>query len=603
MTLLYADLPERVEPERPDRRRLEALAMLLAGAGAAVAGVGVVEPLLRSRRGPDDEWALSREAPAESIASGVERLVAPVSDAPVLVGPAREFQYAPVDLTDEASAIVNSVPDPAPLPGTGAAPRLVVTQPAPMEIEPIAPVTTVPPATSTTTAVAPATTVPSTTVPTTTVPTTAPTTTVPPPPSPSVAMQQLALTAGFTLTAAMSQTLADTGLEGWVDSQLEVDSVPDPGVDDALVGFDLLDADPNALTAAGLGPVALSQVRWATFVRMIVGERQVHEQVSGLWREFFAVHGDPADLVGLEQTIRRHALGPYVELLTSVLATPAIRRAYALPDRATADDLIDSGFVRDLLERFTLGDSELFDEAEIEGLAIDLASSTAAARTKLAELCSRPETAHHIGGAVVARFLGSPVPAVSGRAHEVFASSGNIGAVVRATLVEGLDHADADRTRSGELWLRAALRSVAGDVVVGGEWNADDPGSIAGMLRALGAEPGTGVSDDDADWETSTAIQARWVVARRLVGGSGVGASVDLGGLVPDPPLPAAVLLDGLFDRLGSHQDDHEREALLIYLGVEHDDLITTIDLGTIADLAALVLSFPRFQRRSGGRS
>ncbi len=608
MTLLYADLPEQSEPERPDRRRLEALAVLLAGAGAAVAGFGVVEPLLRSRRRPGDEWTSPRESPVESTAPGIERVVAPAVDTPMLVGPATEMQYPPIDLTEGAATIVNSVPDPAPLPGAGVEPRLVVTRPAPVEIKPITPVTTVAPTPSTTTTPVPASTVPTTTVPTaaptTTAPTTtAPTTTIPTPSSPSVAVQQLALTAGFTLTTAMSQALTETGLEGWVDSQLEVDSVPDPGVNEALIGFDLLDADPVELAAAGLGPVALSQVRWAAFVRMLVGERQVHDQISGLWREFFAVHGDAADLVGLEQTIRRHALGPYVDLLTSVLATPLIRRAYALPDDATADDLIDSGFVRDLLERFTLGDSEVFDEDEIEGLAIDLAAGTAVANSRLAELCGRPETAAHIGGAVVSRFLGSRMPAVSSRAHEVFASSGDIGAVVRATLLEGVGHADADRTRSGELWLRAALRSVVGDVVVGGQWNGDDPGSIAGMLRTLGAEPGTGVSDDDADWETSTAIQARWVVARRLVGDSGVGASVDLAGFAPEPPLPAAHLLDGLFERLGTQQDDHEREALLIYLGVEHDELIASVDPGAAADLAALVLSFPRFQRRSGGNS
>jgi uncharacterized protein (DUF1800 family) len=445
---------------------------------------------------------------------------------------------------------------------------------------------------------------PFTVPPTSTVPSTVPpTSTVPPPSGPAPAVRRLALVAGFNLTTEMSRSLTDTGLEGWVEAQLRPDSVADPIVDDALIGFDLLDTDPTELSAAGLGPTALSQIRWAGFVRMLAGERQVLDQMTTLWREFFAVHGEAADLVGLEQTIRRHALGPYAELLQAVLATSAVQGAFALTDGTTTEDLVDSNLAREVLERFTLGSADLFDDAHIEPLAADLAGDAATSSFAVAELCRRHETGRHIATIVGRYFLGQNISeAVVERAETVYAASGgDVGAVVRAVLLGGVGAPGSERTRSGELWLLGALRAIGAEVLIGGEWNPDDPGSLPGMLRTLGAEPGTGVANDDSEWETPAAIKARWTVARRLVGG-GVGVSVDLAGLAPDSPLPAAAVIAGISESLRLVLTERESEALLDYLGIDSDDSVGVLDPATVADLVALVISFPSFQKRDGGR-
>jgi len=602
MSLLYADLPEKaVAPEDLDRRRVEALIGLAAAIGAGVAGVGVVKNLLRSHRGEGHGWAAASGPLSVPMSTGVERVVAPVSDAPLLIGPVSEARFEPIDENEAALATVDSIPDPAPLPSTGTTPRTVDALPARIELDPIAPVDVAPPSTT-----PPTSTVPPTAPPTATVPTTAPpTTTVPPPSGPAPAVRRLALVAGFNLTTEMSRSLTHTGLGGWVEAQLRPDSVADPIVDDALIGFDLLDTDPTELSAGGLGPTALSQIRWAGFVRMLAGERQVLEQMTALWREFFAVHGEAADLVGLEQTIRRHALGPYADLLHAVLSTSALQEAFALGDGATTEDLVDSSLAREVLERFTLGSADLFDEAHLEPLAGDLAGDAATSSLAVAELCRRHETGRHIATIVARYFLGQNISdAVVERAETVYAASGGeIGAVVRAVLLDGVGAPGSERTRSGELWLHGALRAVGAEVLIGGEWNAEDPGSLPGMLRTLGAEPGTCVANDDSDWETPAAIKARWTVARHLVGGGGVGVSVDLAGLAPDAPLPAATMIARISERLGLLLTEREGEALLDYLGLDSDDSVGVLDPATVADLVALVISFPSFQKRDGGRS
>jgi len=607
MSLLYADLPEKAtSPERPDRRRVETLIGLAAAIGGGVAGVGVVNSLLRNRRGDGDGWAAASRPVLESMPTGVERVVAPVFDEPLLIGPVSEAKFEPIDKGEAALAAVDSIPDPAPLPGTGTTPRPVDALPAPIELEPIAPVDVAPPSTVPPTGTPPTSTVPGTVPPTTTAPTTTtPPTTAPPTAGPAPVVRQLALTAGFNLTSEMSRSLTEMGLEGWVEAQLQPESVADPIVDDALIGFDLLDADPSELSAGGLGPTALSQIRWAGFVRMLAGERQVLDQMTALWREFFAVHGEAADLVGLEQTVRRHALGPYADLLQAVLATSAVQSAFGLADGASTEDLVDSSLAREVLERFTLGSADLFDDAHIEPLAADLAGDAVTSGLAVAELCRRHETGRHVATIVGRHFLGRNISSAAVESAEAVyaASGGDIGAVVRAVLLGGVGAHEFGRTRSGELWLHGALRAIGAEVLIGGEWNADDPGSLPGMLRTLGAEPGTGVTNDDSDWETPAAIKARWTVAWHLVGGGGAGVSVDLAGLAPDSPLPATAVISGISERLGLLLAERESDALLNYLGVDGGDSVGVLDPATVADLAALVISFPSFQKRDGGRS
>ncbi len=593
MSLLYADLPERVEVTAPERGRLELVAGVVATLGVGLAGSTVLGDLLRSGGGGPAQASPTFGTPPPDF-TGVERVVAPEVGAPTLLGPIEEINFPPADEVAAEEATVGPI-TPAPLPDAGTPPIVVAPADPPAAAEPAAPIVLQPiepveatPADG-----------PTTTQPPTTEPPAPPTTLAPAEPAPE--LRQLVQTAGFTLTPQSDEVLRAGGLEGWLAAQLQPDTIPDPLVADALGSFDLLDTPPAELRATGLGPRALTQVRWASFIRSFVGERQILEHVAGVWREQFAVAAPPADLVGLEQIIRPRALGLYSDLVAAALETSAFRVAFDLSEGSTADDFIDSSFARVILERLTLGSPDVFTEADVMAVANSLGPGGTEIRATVARLCAQPETADAVSRRLATHFLG-PVAAERVTEHGAAAylsSGGSIAAVVHAILANGVPHAAGDRTHRGDGWLCAALRACGAEIAVGGTWDGADSTSIAGLLRLLDAEPGTGKETEDAGWETPAAVQARWTAARRLVGEGGAGVSMDLTGLTPALPLPADLLVDELGAALGVALTDGERGALRHYLGVEADTVVDHLDDEDRRDLVALVLSFPTFQRRS----
>ncbi len=601
MTLLYADLPERPEPPA-ERSRVELMLGVVATVGAATVGARVVGDVFGSAGAP--RRSHREYAGAETVAGfvGLERVVGPdqavlrLDDVPIV-------EYAPISADDDARSVVDSAPLPAPLPSTGTPPKSLPVAPAPTESAPKPPA----PTTSTTVpaSTVPATTVPSTNPTTSVPPTTAPTTTTSPtttaPPAdvePPDEIRSLALVAGFNLTSQMAGTIDAVGFEGWVDMQLDPSTTPDPVVDAVVADFDLLDADPEHLRANGLGPAALSQTRWAGFARTLVGERQVVETVVSLWREFFAVRAPEADLVELEQVIRKHALGGYAVLLDAVVGSAATRSAFALPAEPSVEQIVDSNLARTVLERFAYGDPERFDEVAIDRAAAALADDPLGFVTVLV---AEPAVVSNISGLLARRLLGDGVGADALTAAEAaFASSGgSVRAVVRRLLLDGVGLADPSRIRSGTGWLTAGLRSLGADVMIGGPWDPADPGSLPGLLRLLDAEPGTGVIRSDEDWLAPTVVTGRWQIARSLTGEELSDVSL------PAVDLPAVASARELVDVIAESCDavlsEAERAAVLHYLSLDPTQPAPVLVGSEIADVRGLILSFPSFQRRDGG--
>ena len=655
MSLLYADLPERREPVPAERARVDlVLGGIVAAAGVAFVGSGVVGDLVRRRTEAPSDLA-SPGLPQRPVV-GVEPLVGEAAPeaGPVLtptdVSPAPEIEYAappapaldPPPLPDPGVGSRPIAPGPDTPPAldpppatTTTAPTTTTSPPATTTTSPPATTTTSPPATTTTTP--PATTTTSPPATTTTAPTT--TTTTTPPPAPRAETRLFAASFGFSATPAMVATVDEVGVEGWVEQQLEPTTVADPMVEAALVGFDLLDDDPVALRAAGRADEALAQSRWAGVTRSYVGERQVLEAVVGAWREYFAVRTDSADELGLDQVIRRRGLGRFDDLLVEVARTPAVIRATSA-DRVdgSAGPALPTVFARALLERFTVGPG-VASEAEVRAVAAVMSgwsvdgsgrfvfvpgrhSSAAASalgwstggsagegdgEALLRHLAGRPETATRVAGAICTRLLGSAPPDVVARAAQAYrAADTDVRAVVRVALRSAAPGAP----RRGGEWVLAALRGLRAEVDIGRPWTAAVADSVPFLLRAVGDEPGNEARRAESGvvgwWESPYSVSRRWSVARRLVrpdGGAGV--SVDLDRLRPPDVMTARAYVTWLADQLdGTRPADDEIEALLAYMGRDGGDEIgpdRVPDESEIADLAALVLSFPSFMARGGG--
>ncbi|MDG2026563.1 MAG: hypothetical protein P8J50_05605 [Acidimicrobiales bacterium] len=95
-------------------------------------------------------------------------------------------------------------------------------------------------------------------------------------------------------------------------------------------------------------------------------------------------------------------------------------------------------------------------------------------------------------------------------------------------------------------------------------------------------------------------MSARWAVARQITAG-GPGVAVNLDAFAPAEPMAARSYVNVLASGLGVALAGDESEALLTYLGVNADSLAGPDDDLPLADLVALVVSFPSFMRRDGG--
>lgn len=635
MRLLYADLPDRREPaEEPDRDRVGlVIGGLVAAVGVAVVGSGVVGDLA-ARSDREAAGGVPPSPPPPPVPgsfTGVERNVGPaetadvaeVALAEVVTAPELEFAPPPEPALD---------PDVLPAPGPQhrlVAPRSEPTASAPPIAE--SPPPTVPPSTT----LPPPTTVPETT--TSTVPpattTTAPTRDLDPP-----EVRVLAATTGFVATAAMREQVAAVGVSGWVDAQLRPDEISDPVVTSALEGFDLLDADPAALDGATTAR-AHAQVHWAGFTRAFVSEKQVLEAASATWREHFALTLTSAESIAFEQTIRRFALGDYRDLLVAVARTPGVLRAGgAASVDGNASRPLSTAYARLIAEDFgpgTLSVEEIRAVATVlSGWGLDGQgrfrfdpSRHAATPARVGgwmtpgrsgeaglddgvslirHLASMSGTAPRVATLLCRRLAGDGADqSVIDRAAAAYAAERtSIAAVVRVALSAAGDGGPTER--AGDEWLVAALRALGASVDIGTPWDRAQAGSVPYELRRVGAEAAAARRRRQRghrhDWWTSpSAVSARWASARRLTEGA-AGVQVDLDRFAPGAETAAHLFIDSLAARLdGTTLTADERDALLAYLGVGADDLVGPDDDLPLADVVALVLSFPSFMRRDRG--
>src|SRR5262249_27331398 len=91
--------------------------------------------------------------------------------------------------------------------------------------------------------------------------------------------------------------------------------------------------------------------------RMIFGPDPLGEQLTLLWHNHFATsQGKVRDVVAMHaqnETLRRHARGPFRELLLAMLHDPALLRWLDAPANGKAKP--NENLARELLELFTLG--------------------------------------------------------------------------------------------------------------------------------------------------------------------------------------------------------------------------------------------------------
>ncbi len=367
------------------------------------------------------------------------------------------------------------------------------------------------------------------------------------------------------------------GYEGYLEYQLDYESIDDSAFEDALhAKYTTLALPLGELLALGNDtsphPDPFTELQLATIERVVAGPRQLFEVMVGFWSNHFNVAGLDRTLRLLKpfedhDVIRRHALGSFGQLLQPDAASPAM--LFFLDNVSNVKGVPNENYAREVMELHTLGLGGGYTEDDVKAVARIFTGwgfdRTAAAFTfydkrhdsgpktalgvdfpaghgldegqRLLDLLARhPSTAAHIASKLATHFVADvPPPALVGRAADTFtATDGDIRAVLRTILTsdEFLASKDAKLKRPVE-YVGSLLRATAAAV---GDQGYE---SLLGTLRTLGQAPFSwpapnGVPDVAPYWTSTNGILTRFNFAL------GVSDGALAKGYTVDPPALAA---------------------------------------------------------------
>ncbi|PNY81343.1 DUF1800 domain-containing protein [Deinococcus koreensis] len=383
-------------------------------------------------------------------------------------------------------------------------------------------------------------------------------------------------------------------LTRWLDAQLSPGELDDRGCEERLGGLDSLkeslpDLWKTYYRGAPEGERKYEviwqptvETRLAVLTRMVYSRRQLHEVVTGFWRDHFNVHPDkderiPALLPHYDATLRRHALGSFRTLLGAVAHHPVM--LYYLDNASSTRAGPNENYARELFELHTLGaehyrgvgrqsavprvggvpggyvDDDVYEATRVltgwrtaddpdstfgdgGGFAFDPQGHDRFQKTVLGHyfppnggeqegevlldlLAAHPGTARHVALKLARRLITeTPPPELVEGAAQVFLKARKAPDQL-AQVVRFLAASDAFRTSWGER-LRRPLDALAATMRVLGSDLQARPGEFwpPGWLgqEVYDWRPPNGAPDRRAAWSGSGHLLRRWTMARALSG-------------------------------------------------------------------------------------
>jgi uncharacterized protein (DUF1800 family) len=441
------------------------------------------------------------------------------------------------------------------------------------------------------------------------------------------------------------------GPAGWLDWQLNPAGVEDAACQAALGRFTLYAMSGQAFTAVARPPgswSAMMEVWQATLLRAVCSRRQLFEVMVEFWQNHFAVTV-PSDKVWNtahvhdRETIRRHALGRFDDLLVATAKSPAMLR-YLDNARSTARNP-NENYGRELLELHTVGVEAGYGEGDVRastylmtGWGVDNttqlfrylptaratgsyrvlgrdfptapASGLADGEAYLRWLARHPATAARLARKLAVRFVSDDPPAaLVDRLAAAYLDAGTaIVPVLRALFAsaEFWASAGAKLRRPLEQTL-AAHRAVGTSAAPTG---LDDWNSLGWSLHKRGHAPlawplPDGYPDVAAAWVSTSGTLGNWNAHRAVAGrwhsGKGI-TTPPMRDLLPATlPTTATAVVDTLCQRLlGQKLAPEHRSAVTAFLQPDAADRVPAWKLQewNLANLVSLILSSPYFAAR-----
>jgi uncharacterized protein (DUF1800 family) len=166
--------------------------------------------------------------------------------------------------------------------------------------------------------------------------------------------------------------VAEMGIEAYIDSQLNPESIDDSALDERM----RLDVILNMSRDEAYRLEAKEYRAWRALAegfveRAVYSQRQLFERMAEFWTDHFNIGSDelPPELVVLHrEVIRRHALGNFRDLLFGTARSPAM--LYYLDNYLSDAEHPNENYARELLELHTLGvDGGHYTEQDVKEVA------------------------------------------------------------------------------------------------------------------------------------------------------------------------------------------------------------------------------------------
>jgi uncharacterized protein (DUF1800 family) len=388
----------------------------------------------------------------------------------------------------------------------------------------------------------------------------------------------------------------------------------------------------------------LDQVRGLVVLRAVTAEDQLREVMASFWFDHFNVFLDKgADRFLLptyvEDVIRPHALGRFVDLLIATARSPAMLfyldnvQSVAADTPARAPNSrrtgINENYARELLELHTLGVDggytqqdviavariltgwsmrppaqgggfvfrprlHDFGEKQVLGTRFPAGHGEEEGVRLLRLLARHPATIRHVCEKLCERFVSDDPPdgCVDAAVAAWLASDGDLREVVRAI------------ARTPEFWSAASIGTkmktpleYVASAVRAVDAQPDSATRLADAVARLGEplyrQPSpAGYPDRQEEWANSGALLARMNFAVALASGHQPGAVVDLDAILPVTP-DAVVLVAAVNQRiLAGAMSEHTRKVIV----TEVSDVADPVRGRALA--VGLALGSPEFQRQ-----
>ena len=189
------------------------------------------------------------------------------------------------------------------------------------------------------------------------------------------AEQRLIQRATMGWNLADQQLIEQLGYNGWLDRQLDYESIDDSGLENALAeALPSLAMTPAEIynTYRGNPGQPIIELIVAAIYRALYSPRQLFERMAIFWSDHFSIHifsdlafalkpSDDRDVV------RAHAMGTFPELLSASAHSPAML-SYLTND-SNVKGAPNENYARELMELHTLGVDRGYTERDVKEVA------------------------------------------------------------------------------------------------------------------------------------------------------------------------------------------------------------------------------------------